>query len=124
MTKSGLRIAQAAAVLLAVGLAGWVVMQAHDRANPKDDGPTGTSTPASEGATEGTETPITIELPEDPGFLPTSKSGMPIPPTPKPEETEAEKAKKKKPAFLPSSKSIPIHESLPPVKKPDSGDGK
>ena len=36
MSKAGLRIAQVAAVVLAIGISTWVIVMAHEQANPTD----------------------------------------------------------------------------------------
>lgn len=123
MTTTGLRIAQVAAVVFAVGLATWIVILAHEEANPERDGQG--DAPAEAPAHEPSYTRPDVVLTEEqleelskrnPSFFATSKSGMPFPAKSKDEQEAA----KKKPVFLPSSKSIPISESLKPDEKAKS----
>lgn len=104
MKKTGLRIAQVGAVALALGVSAWIVVLAHREANP--DKPTPTSTPGADGEAEGFEQEAGPEE-EDPNFMFSSKSAIGIAP-------KGEKANepKKKPVFLPSSKSLPMNESF------------
>ena len=131
MKMTGLRLAQTAAVLFALAAGGWIVMLAHQGANPEAPPATPPKvppTPAAPGQEETTKPDPT----KDPGFMFSSKSGMPFESEagPKPElpgqvkPAEEEKKPKKKRTFFPSSKSIPISESLPEPEKAPAKDGK
>ena len=136
MKTTGLRLLKVAAIVFAIGASAWIVILAHEGANPTDPDPK-PSRPASEGTEPGKRPPEVVDpaflhsskgaagLPtelgdeeEEPVFLPSSKSAIGI--APKAKDAPAEEAKKKKkPVFLPSSKSIPFRE---PVHKPGEPD--
>ncbi|MDA1194650.1 MAG: hypothetical protein O2894_05645 [Planctomycetota bacterium] len=86
MSKVGLRVAQALAVVFAIGVSAWMVMSQHRGANPEPS--------AAPGAVELTPAE------QDDVFLQGSKSFVPSPAGEAPEN----------PVFLPSSKSLPMED--------------
>ena len=106
--------------MFAIGASAWIVILAHEGANPKEPEPT-PPTPASEGSPPEElpyEESFDSDAEAEPTFFPSSKSAIGIGPKRKDAADEAKK-KKKKPVFLPSSKSMPIRE---PVHKPAEAD--
>lgn len=136
MKKTGLRIAQGAAVMFAIGVSAWIVILAHEGANdePAAPPPPG-QTPASEGdaakkpsleidessffhSSKGAAgLPTEFGEAEEPVFLPSSKSAIGI--APKKKDKAKKTDPKKEPVFLPSSKSAPIRG---PIEKPAESD--
>lgn len=126
MSNNGLRIAKVAAVVFALGVSAWIVMLAHDGANDTGAAHAPTTPPSSPGEVSTDsfdETGFDRKVKEDPGFMFSSKSAMPIQPEVE-AEAETDKAKKEKPepVFLPTSKSgIPIGPGAKSKAKPADG---
>lgn len=129
MSNNGLRIAKVAAVVFALGVSAWIVMLAHDGANgtgaaaPQNPPEAAPSAPGEVSTDSFDETEFDRKVKEDPGFMFSSKSAMPIQPEVE-AEAKTDKAKKEKPepVFLPTSKSgIPIGPGAKSKAKPADG---
>ena len=125
MSNNGLRLAKVAAVVFAVGVSAWIVMLAHEGANdtgaaaPENPPKTAPAAPGEASTDSFDETPADKKVKEDPGFMFSSKSAMPIQPE---VDAEEESKKKKEPVFLPTSKSgIPIGPGTKTKTKPADG---